>query len=257
MLHTLTALERMSIRASDGDIGTVKDTYFDDLAWTLRYLVIDTGRWLPGRKVLISPLSVTSVDWQERTVAVDLTRNQIEGSPSIDLEKPVSRQRETAYFDYFGYPYYWAGPLRWGPVAFPPKVRAARDHWLDDERRVPERADPHLRSTDAVTGYHIEAADGPIGHVQDFLYDEQDWSVRLLAVDTRNWLPGRHVLVAIDRVERVSWGERKVHVNLTQDSIRRAPEWHPELALLAQDEDFLHDRGAIAASHRTHDGQVR
>lgn len=261
MFHTLTALERMSIQATDGKLGSVNDTYFDDQAWTLRYLVADTARWLPGRKVLVSPLSIQSIDWPGRTVAVNLTREQIKGSPGIDSDKPVSRQHETAYFDYFGYPYYWAGPLRWGPVAFPPRPgRSAQrgpDYWWEQQRRNLDRsADPHLRSTEAVSGYHIEASDGEIGHVQDFLFDEEDWSLRFLAVDTRNWWPGRHVLVAIDWVESVSWSQRKVHVSMTRDAIRRAPEWHPELALVAHEEDYLHDR-AGKVSRPAHDGHAR
>jgi len=224
--------------------------------------VVDTARWLIGRKVLISPLSVRAIDWQARSVAVDLSRQQIEDSPGIDSDKPVTRQHEHAYFDYFGYPYYWAGPLRWGPVAFPPgddaqgadakgadakgadaTQRAGPDYWWEQQRRTfDEKGDPHLRSTEAVSGYHIEALDGEIGHVQDFLFHERDWSLRFLAVDTRNWLPGRHVLVGIDWLEHVDWSERKVHVSMTRDAIRRAPEWQPELALVGQDEDYLHAR---------------
>lgn len=245
MLHTLTAIERMSIRATDGDIGRVHDTYFDDQAWTLRYLVVDTGKWLPGRKVLISPMSVAAIDWPGRSVELSLTREQIENSPTFDSDKPVSRQHETAYFDYYGYPYYWAGPLRWGPVPFPggagTLARVPAGGWADQQVRANrDRGDPHLRSTDEVTGYRIEAADGEIGHAQDFLYDERNWALRFLAVDTRNWWPGRHVLVAIEWVERVSWDERRVHLNLPREAVREAPEWRPELALAQQDEELLH-----------------
>lgn len=241
----------MSIDAVDGKIGSVIDTYFDDRAWTLRYLVVDTTKWLPGGKVLISPLSVRSIDWQHRTVVVSLTREQIKGSPTIDTDKPVTMQRERAYLDYFGYPYYWAGPLRWGPTPFPPGpagsgMHSGTEYWWEQQRRILEQpeqqGDPHLRSTEAVCGYHIEASDGGIGHVQDFLFDQQDWGIRFLAVDTRNWLPGRHVLIAIDWIERVSWGERKVHVSMTREAIRHAPEWRPELALAAHEQEFMHER---------------
>jgi hypothetical protein len=208
--------------------------------------------------VLISPLSVQSVDWRWRTVPVDLTREQITRSPRIESDKPVTKQQETAFFDYFGYPYYWSGPLRWGPMPFPPSagnaMRSGPDHWWEQQRRtICGQGDPHLRSADAVTGYHIEATDGAIGHVQDFLFDEQDWSLRFLAVDTRNWWPGRHVLVAIDWIESVSWGERKVHVSMTRDAIRRAPEWHPEFALLAEGEDYRHDNDGEAEDRQPSD----
>jgi uncharacterized protein YrrD len=249
MFRTLTSLESMSIRAADGNIGSVQDTYFDDQAWTLRYLVVDTAKWLPGRKVLVSPISVQAIDWRWRTVALDLTREQIKGSPKIESHLPVSRQHETAYLDYFGYPHYWTGPLRWGPVPLPPSagsaVRTGPNDWWEQRRRaLPQPGDPHLRSAKALAGYHIEAADGSIGRAQDFLFDEQNWSLRFLAVDTHSWWPGRHVLVAIDWIESVNWGERKVHVSMTREAIERAPAWHPELALVADDEDYLDDGGA-------------
>lgn len=247
MFHTVTALEGMSVHATDGSIGSVKDTYFDDQTWTLRYLVVDTLRWLPSRDVLITPISIQHIDWRGHIVQLDLTRDQVERSPSVDWDEPATRRQEQAYLDHFAYPYYWSGPLRWGSVPFPPSSRNAMqngpDLWWEQQGRTSDEAgDPCLRSTEAVSGYHIEASDGWIGQVQDFLFDPQDWSLRFLAIDTRNGWPGRHVLVAIDWIELVSWSERKAHVSMTQDAIKRAAEWHPELALVAQDEDYLRDR---------------
>jgi hypothetical protein len=262
MFRTLTSLEGMPIRAADGNIGSVQDTYFDDQAWTLRYLEVDTAKWLPGRKVLVSPISVQTIDWRWRTVAIDLTREQLQGSPKLESHLPVTRQHERAYLDHFGYPHYWAGPLRWGPVPFPPSagnaMRMAPGEWWEQQRRALNRpGEPHLRSAKAVAGYHIEAADGSIGHAQDFLFDEQDWSLRFLAVDTHHWWPGRHVLVAIDWIENVSWEERKVHVSMTRETIERAPLWHPELAQVVDDDDYQDEGGANTWGERpNHSGRV-
>lgn len=107
MLRNLSALEGFPIRALDGEIGRAIDTYFEDYTWTVRYLVVDTGKWLPGRKVLVSPFAVRGIGWTPRHLDVGLTREHVKGSPDIDTDKPVSRQHETAYFDYYGYPYYW------------------------------------------------------------------------------------------------------------------------------------------------------
>jgi uncharacterized protein YrrD len=228
MQQVLTALLDLNVAAVDGDIGRVHDVLFEDASWTIRYLVVDTGKWLTGRKVLLSPVAVLDAAWGQRQLKVRLTREQVKNSPDVDTDKPVSRQHERAYFDYYGYPYYWAGPLRWGAAPFPPAqetqsadVRAAEPNLPNAEgERLP--ANPHLRSARTVTGYGIEAIDGAIGHVEDFVYDEQDWSIQALAVDTRNWLPGRHVAVPIDRVESVRWEDRTVKVGLTQDAVRQS-----------------------------------
>lgn len=241
MLRTLTALEGMAIHALDGPIGTVKDTYFDDATWTVRYFVLDTGTWLMGRKVLVAPHAVGAINWNQRYLDVDLTRDEVRNSPGIDTDKPVSRQHETAFFDYYGYPYYWAGSYRWGPTAYPPPLALRRylDAGMSASGQQDQRSDPHLRSAAAVIGYHIEAIDGSIGHVEDFLYDAQDWSLQSAVVDTRNWLPGRHVVVAVDWIERVSWDERRVSVGLTLGAIREAPQWDPVRALKPDHERYL------------------
>lgn len=250
MLRTIHDLKKMALGATDGEIGEVKEAYFDDQEWALRYLVVDTGGWLPGRKVLITPLSIRGMDWDQRRIDVSLTREQVKNGPDIDTDKPVSRQHETRYFDYYGYPYYWIGPSMWGPVAFPAGTvtgaaagavpTEAESMERETRRRERENADPHLRSTREVSGYHLEAADGSIGHIDDFLFDDENWALRYLIIDTRNWLPGRRVLVSTEWVERVSWDERKAYVSLTRDAVRESPEYDSDTELTQEDETQLH-----------------
>jgi uncharacterized protein YrrD len=249
MLRTVDALKGMVIGAIDGEIGHLRDVYFDDHDWTLRYLVVDTGGWLSGRKVLITPRSVRGVRPDEKRIDVLLSRDQVRRSPDIDTAKPVSRQHEISLFDYYGYPYYWAGPFLWGPEPFAAgQVDAAEAVGREMRRR--EQYDPHLRSVNEVAGYHLEATDGQIGHIEDFLFDEQTWSIRYLTIDTRNWLPGKHVLVSSEWVERVSWDERKVYVNLTRDTVRAGPEYDREAILTASDEDRLYQHYGRSFDHR-------
>lgn len=238
MLQTLSGLKRMSIGATDGEIGHVRDAYFDDHEWTLRYLVVKPGSWLTGRRVLISPWATRDVNWQAQRVDVALTREQVRNSPDMDADKPVSRQYETAHSDYYGYPYYWMGPFAWGPLPLP-KLGATADPAQQAGRRDTEKGDPNLRSANEVDGYHIEAVDGAIGHVDDFIFDDESWSLRYFIVDTRDWLPGRHVLISTDWVERVSWGERKAYVALTRDEVRNSPEYDAKSFTEAA-EDALH-----------------
>jgi len=240
MQKSVKDLKGYAIGATDGDIGQLDDFYFDDAAWTIRYLVADTGNWLLGRKVLISPIALGKADLSAERLNVTLTKKQVEDSPSIDTDKPVSRQHEAYYHDYYGYPYYWSGPYLWGPMYFPQLPDA--DQMTIEERRAEreEAGDLHLRSATYVTGYHIEAADGEIGHVEDFIVDDETWEIRYMVVDTRNWLPGKKVLIAPRWIERVSWDDSKVYVNLSREAIESGPEYHPD-ALNREYEEKLHN----------------
>lgn len=235
MLRRFTDLRRYTIQASDGDVGRIEDLYFDDQSWTVRYLVVDTGTWLSGRKVLVSPAAIHGLDATAERVRTGLTRQQVEDSPSIDTAKPVSRQQETTLQAHYGYAPYWTGPYRWGPYAYPypllhagvlpPNPGPPYQNRVAEELAARERQDqdPRLRSARAVTGYGIRATDGELGHVEDFFIDEQDWSIRYLVVDPRSWWPGPHVLVRPEWTREVSWDDGVVEVGVTREAVRRAP----------------------------------
>ena len=243
MLRAIEDLDGMRLSATDGPIGTVEDIYFDDQDWTLRYLVVNTGGWLSGRRVLIAPHAVVELHWDERRIEVALTRKRVSGSPPVDTHKPVSRQYETDLNEHYGYPHYWIGPFLWGPIVVPRGYD--RTSTVEErERRIQRRQDydPRLRSTNEVGGYRIGALDGTIGHVEDFLYDDETWSLRYLVVDTRNWLPGRHVLVSVEWIDRVDWAQSTAYVELTRDAIRASPRYSREMVLMPEDEAriYLH-----------------
>jgi len=224
MLSNAKTLKGYKLDSLDGEIGKVKEFYFDDRHWTIRYLVADTGNWLTGRQVLISPYALLGVNREEQNIAVELTKRQIEESPSLDSDKPVSHQFEQAYYGHYGYPMYWSGPYMWGSYPYPVRDR---DQWKTSTQG--EKAwDPHLRSTYSVSGHHIHAADGEIGHVEDFIIDDETWAIRYLIVNTHNWWAGKKVLVSPQWIERVSWSQRKVFVNLSRETIRQSPEYSGE-----------------------------
>jgi uncharacterized protein YrrD len=227
MLGKAKTLTGYSLQSLDGEIGTVKDFYFDDHYWTIRYLVADTGEWLISRKVLISPHSLAGVDADQGSITVKLTRDQIEHSPTLNRDKPVSRQFERAYFGFYGLPMYFGfehGRVKAGQFA----------------QTTKKRGDPDLRSTHDVSGHHVEASDGEIGHVEDFLIDDQTWAIRYLIVDTKDWLPGKKVLISPKWIERVSWSEKQVVVDLTREAIQQAPEYTDSPPLTRDQEIALH-----------------
>jgi hypothetical protein len=236
MLSKAKTLESYKLHSREGEIGKVKEFYFDDHHWTVRYLVADTGNWLTGRQVLISPYALTAVNKEQRTITVDLTRKQIEDSPSLDSDKPVSRQFEEKYYGFYGWPMYWGGPLMWGSypnlLHDPEKMREPAPH---------EKAgDPHLRSTQHVNGHLLQAIDGEIGHVEDFVIEDETWAIRYLIVDTGNWWPGKKVLVSPRWIQSVSWGQTKVFVDLSRDEIKRSPAYINEELFTRDYEEDLH-----------------
>ena len=242
MLRNAKDLHGFTIRATDGEIGTVDQFYFDDETWAIRYLTVETGGWLSGRSVLISPISVVHTDWQAKRLDVALTKKQVENSPDIDTHKPVSRQHEAAYLGYYGYPYYWGGPYLWGAGLYPSALAVQTTHPVEPvaDRIGRESTDSHLRSTEAVTGYHIEAADGEIGHVDGFVVDDEAWAIRYIEVATRNWWPGKKVLVSPAWIERVSWTDSKVYVGLSREAIKNGPEYVESMPITREYENRLY-----------------
>jgi hypothetical protein len=236
MIDKAKTLKGYKLNSLDGEIGKVNEFYFDDRHWAIRYLVADTGNWLTDRQVLISPYALSAVNKEKQHINVDLTKKQIEDSPPLSSDKPVSRQFEEAYYGHFGYPMYWYGPSMWG---YYPNIVRDREKWQESTKGK-KAWDPHLRSTHAVSGHHIQAADGEIGHVDDFIIDDEIWAIRYIVIDTRNWWPGKKILVSPQWIERVSWDEAKVFVNLSRETIKQSPEYK-EASLLTRDyETSLH-----------------
>lgn len=246
MLKSISQLDGSTISATDGEIGHVKDVYFDDQAWTIRHLVVDTGTWLSERKVLISPYLVKLPLTGERTIPVNLSRQQVETSPNVDTHLPVSRRHEREQARHYAYPDYWDGGGLWAMGALPlvpeplPAVELQAERLLRDSEVHAE--DVHLRSSAAVTGYDIEASDKTIGHVRDFVFDADSWAIRYLVVDTRNWWPGgKKVLVATHWIDRIDWAEKRVYVNLTREQVKQSPEYLEAAPIERDYEQRLHD----------------
>lgn len=230
-LHSVKGLDNFTVTASDGDVGTIDDVYFDDEKWAIRYLVVDTGDWLSKRDVLISPIAIQRGDWAVRTMYAQLTRQQVRDSPGIDTAGPVSRQQEAELHRHYGYPYYWSGPYMWGDTVFPGVLEETPSEEPEEQRaighaaQVHESADPHLCSSKDVTGYAIRTTDGTVGHVEDFLFDDEDWSIQYIVVDPRNWWPGKHVLVSPQRIDHVNRDEACVVVNISRDELEHSQKY--------------------------------
>ena len=236
MLSKVKTLKGYQLESLEGEIGNVKEFYFDDRHWTIRYLVANTGTWLIGRQVLISPYALAAINNPGRNIAINLTKEQIKASPALDTDKPVSHQFEQDYYGYYGWPAYWDGPSTWGANAY---LERDGGKWgvLNPGGKAWDR---HLRSTHAVSGYSIHALDGDLGHVEDFIVDDETWAIRYLIINTGTWWPGKKVLISPPWIERVSWSESSVFVNLSRQSIKESPAYTDESLVTRDYEIGLH-----------------
>ncbi|MCW5981022.1 MAG: hypothetical protein KIT09_23270 [Bryobacteraceae bacterium] len=248
MLRSTKEIIGYKLAAVDGAIGSVDDLAFDDRTWEIRYIVGDTGGWLSGRQVLLSPASFGQPDWSNQTIPVSLNKRQIENSPGIDTDKTVSRKYETELHRYYGWPAYWVTPppgeMAYIPTPAPTYVAVADEPGVverDNEQPEDHDAQTHLRGVKEVTGYNIGAIDGDIGHVEEFIVDDDRWAIRYMVIDTRNWLPGRKVLVSPLWIASIRWDERSVYVDLTREAVRNSPEYNPSQPVNRDYEVRLYD----------------
>ncbi len=236
MLRSLRGLGDFTIGATDDEIGKVNSFLFDEQTWHIRYLVADTGRWLPGRKVLIAVSALGEPNWEGRVFPVNLTKDQVRNAPDIDTDKPVSRQREIELYEHFSWAPYWGMgmgvPTGGEPMPIPIDAEVAKKA---------AAGNPHLRSSHELKGYHIHATDGEIGHVEDFIATDEDWVIRYLVVNTKNWLPGQRVLVSPQWVEKVSWDDEEVDVDVTREKVKNCPEYNPAAPVNREYEIQMYD----------------
>jgi len=257
MLNAVSSLKGFEIQAKDGSLGTVSDFLFDDSTWKVRWMVVDTGRWLTGRKVLVHPAAVVSAEYGARELNVALTKAQVQDSPGILQDRPVSQQMQNDLYGYYGWDPLWGGGMFGGgmyggsmygggmgaiasPLSAPAYFGNAAVREAERVGTDLDEGDPHLRSIHEVTRYHVHATDGAIGHVQDFLIDNASWGVRYLIVDTSNWWVGQHVLISPYAVKSVDWSERHVRLDLTREKIKSSPSWNPSNNIDGEFERRLH-----------------
>lgn len=251
MLIAGSTIKGYAIEGTDGPLGSVKTFLFDDTTWKIRWLVIDTGHWLTDRQVLVHPSAIGRPDHERQHLPVNLTKSQIESSPDIAQDRPVTMQMQEHLYSYYGWDPYW-GPNFYGAGLYGSGLGrtgafgissygAGRATSADTMQLGSEGGDPHLRSMTAVRGYHIHATDGSIGHVENFLLDDPTWAVRYLIIDTRNWWPGAHVLISPYAVQPIDWGDRQVHLSVSREQAKTSPPWEPAQIIELAYERRLHE----------------
>lgn len=254
MLFAVSGLEGCPVKASDGDVGSVKDFLFDDENWKIRWMVVGAGKWLPGRQVLIHPSAIAPLTLPPKPklpmmsqgdtleLTVNLTKHQIEQGPYSGEDELVDKDMEALLYDYYGWDPYW-GATHFGGELLP---NAEQRMVADEVGREADAATPlvdggpRLHSVAALKGYHVHALDGDIGHVENVLADDENWEIRYLIIATRNWWPGKVVQLAPYAVKDIDWSDRRINMNVSRDQVRSAPAWDPLALADEAREDELH-----------------
>ena len=236
MILATSALKGFAVEASNGPVGKVVDMLFDDRSWKIRWLVVDTGSWWSGHKVLIFPSAIGQIDFGREELSVKLTVEQVKSSPNLMQDQPVSQQLQESLYSHYGWDPSWGGASFFAgyyspygafltPQADDPAAIALHDEGVTTTEGD---GDPHLRSIFEATGYHIHATDGEIGHIENFILEDRTWDIRYIIVDTSNWWMGQHVLVSPFAVKDFSALEHEVNLGVSREKIRKSPPWHPD-----------------------------
>ena len=250
MKRSIKSLIGYSLKETDGEIGEVEEFYFDDDSWTIRYLIVKTGNWFSGHKVLISPQALQQPDWENKEFLVNLTKEQIQNSPDIDTDKPVSRQQEERLYSYYPWQGYWGSePYEHGAGIFglmpselvdSENVENSNLENINADVANEKNNDPHLRSTKQVKGYNIHATDGEIGKVVDYIFDDTNWKINFLVVDSGTWLNSKKVLLSTQWIKEINWDNSIVTVNTSTEVVKNSPEFDDSQPLNETDERNLY-----------------
>lgn len=217
-------IRRFAVHGIEDYVGDVTDCYFDDIKWAVRYLVVLTGSWLDQREVLVSPISVTEIEWDKKTIHVSLTRPKIEGAPDIDTKKPISRRIESDFNRFYRFPMYWFGTNLWGNMLEPRALGRALNDGHEEET---EEEALHLRSVREVLGYQVQGKEKRIGRLYDFVLDDRSWALPYIIVDIGTLFQGKKKLIQSDWIGTVSWDDKAVCLEFDRDRVESEPNIRP------------------------------
>ncbi len=220
----------LPVLATDGEMGVVKDIYFDRVSWELRYCLVEIGGWIERRRVLLVPESLT-LDIVQSCLQTTLTRAQVANSPAASSDMPVVRQYEKRLHGYYGWTPYWnrqrtARHSLFAQVVPPSAFEQARlaiDERIEEKLR--ENADPHLHSLQEVKGYSIRATDGELGSLEDLILDAETHTITHLVIDTIKWWPSKSVVLPINGILTISWEDRCIDVKNSREEVKNSAEF--------------------------------
>ncbi|WP_162632618.1 PRC-barrel domain-containing protein [Paraliobacillus zengyii] len=238
-------MKHFNIRATDDVLGKIKDIYFDDKFWTVRYLVADTGKWLPSEKVLLSPLSVNKVDSENATVDVLASKEKVRNAPNKKADEPISKQDEIDLTGYYGWPNYWSQIGPWGGFSTPAALAVAdKQREIQEKAKADQKESHQLRSVNEIkgelTGYKVEGIGGKIGHVSDVIIDEENWKITYLVIETSKFLAANFILIATDWISDIHWYDKKIYVEVDNEKVKNVTDFDIHAPLTKEYEEKLY-----------------
>ena len=251
MFRSEKEIEGVAIGAVDGTIGKVEQLVFDDRNWAIRYIVVDIGSWLSGKRVLLSPAAIDKIGTD--ALYVKNSKDQIKNSPSFESIELVSRQEEMELHDYYSWPYYWAYPQTYNslggalypglapPLTHPVQESITEEALKKDREQERSHRKSHLRETKEVRRYTIMATDEEIGRVGDFITDMNNWVIRYLVIEAGSLFHEKKFLIAPQWTGGIDWGESVVYVIRDSQTIRNAPAYDSKVPITRDYEEKIYD----------------
>lgn len=233
MLAFVSELRECRIEALDGEMGKVQDLFFDDRHWAVRYVLIDTGKILPGKKVMLSPASFDNLDIEEKRLHVHYDKEKIRKSPDVSETVSMTNEHETQLADYYGWSKYWLDNMMWGiggsPIA--EKIEEMHPPNLNREVDLPTSAEYSLRSAREAKGVRVHANDGRLGEVMDAIFDTRNWAVQSLVVKITHQPELGLMLLSPNELSGAEWTEGDLYFDGTVDQFKERPIYQSEQQL--------------------------
>ncbi|PAV29819.1 hypothetical protein CIL05_10675 [Virgibacillus profundi] len=221
MFYLSSNLKTYNIHASDGEMGKVKDLYFDDKRWAIRYAIIDTRKWLPGRRVLLSPSSFLTLNEADKFLEVEFDKETVRNSPSIPDETLITQDVENSLVGYYGWTKYWTGNMLWGPNESPMTAYKNHEEALLQEQPVDSHRDYDLRSEDETIGFKVHADNGKIGTIADMIYDDQKWKIQYIIVQSSDHpVEEEYFVFPTEDIESADWFEHDLYVKKSLEEVK-------------------------------------
>lgn len=224
MFKNLLDIKGFNLKGPNGNIGTCQDALFDDQAWTVRYVDVDTGGWLSERRVLLSPISLGAPSWEKGEIYTELTGDQIESSPKLDSQSPISKEWEDSFFKFHGWPYYGVGMHMWGLTHYPDESELKKIHSASPTSDIHKNTNQTIRSASELREYEVSARDGEVGRIKDFVFDTETWAIRYLVIENHSFLQRKKTIVSPFWVSHIDWMERACVIDLNRAEIECSPQ---------------------------------